>query len=266
MLSRLLREPLIYFLLAGAGLFWLAAQLGGDAQRIVVTDAELNRLSSQWQAQMGNPPSDTELAGLVEQWIREEIYYREAKAMGLDDDDIIVRRRLAQKLMFLSEDLIADQTLRQEDLEAYFREHADRYSEPERLSFAHRYYSRERRENAAADASADLAATRNGEAPPGDPFMLPGQYSERSERQIGELFGSEFAAELLALPVGAWQGPVRSAYGWHLVKIEQHRPARQPDFSEVAERVAADFRQQQRRRANEDFYAALRERYEVVQP
>jgi peptidyl-prolyl cis-trans isomerase C len=266
MLSRLLREPLVYFLLAGTGLFWLTANLGGEAQRIVVTEAELNRLNSQWQAQMGQPPSDTELAALVEQWIREEIYYREAKAMGLDDDDIIIRRRLAQKLTFLTEDLIADQTLRQEDLEAYYREHADRYSEPRRLSFSHRYYSRERRQNAAADARADLEAARNGEVPSGDPFMLQAQYSERSQRQIGELFGSEFAAEMVALPVGSWQGPIRSAYGWHLVKIEQHRPERQPEFSEVAERVATDYRQQQRRRANEDFYAALRERYDIVKP
>lgn len=266
MLLRLLREPLVYFLFAGASLFWLAPHLGSDAQRIVVTEAELDRLSSQWQAQMGNAPSDAELAALAEQWIREEIYYREAKAMGLDDDDIIIRRRLAQKLTFLTEDLSADETPRQEDLEAYYREHADRYSEPQRLSFAHRYYSRERREDAAADATADLAAMGDGEAPPGDPFMLQRQYSDRSERQIGELFGQEFAANVMELPAGVWQGPVRSAYGWHLVKVERRRPARQPDFREVAERVAADYRQQRRLQANEDYYAGLRARYEIIRP
>src|SRR6056297_3885752 len=106
MIVKLLREPLLYFLLAGAALFLISDALGGDAaERIVVSDAERARLAAQWQAQMGRPPTDTELDGLIQQWLREEIYYREAKAMGLDEDDVIIRRRLAQKLTFLTEDL-----------------------------------------------------------------------------------------------------------------------------------------------------------------
>lgn len=264
MTSKLLREPLLYFLLAGAALFLIADRFGGDGvQRIVVTDAERARLSAQWQAQMGRPPSPSELDALVEQWIREEIYYREAVAMGLDDD-VIIRRRLAQKLTFLTEDLAIGQAPSQETLRAYYESNAERYTEPERLSFVHRYFSSERRDQAEADARAALTDADAESAMQGDPFMLQRSYVERSQREIGELFGRDFAAALLDLPTGSWQGPVRSAYGWHLVRIEQRTPARQLDFDAVAERVAADFRQQQRREANEAYYQALLSKYDVV--
>jgi hypothetical protein len=260
-----LREPLVYFLAVGAVLFLLterlADRLDGDPALIIeVTDAERQRLSDQWQAQMGRPPSADELAGLVEQWIREEIYYREALALGLDADDVIIRRRLAQKLTFLTEDLATGQSPDEATLRAYYAEHAERYREPERFTFSHRYFSNDRRAQARADALAALQA----DAIEGDPFMLQRSYVARSQREIAELFGREFAAALGALPDGAWQGPVRSAYGWHLVRVEERHPARSPSFEEVARRVAADYRQQRRREANEAYYQSLRERYRVV--
>jgi len=268
MIAKLLREPLLYFLLAGAALFLLTDALGGDAaERIVVSDAERARLAAQWQAQMGRPPTDTELEGLIQQWIREEIYYREARAMGLDEDDVIIRRRLAQKLTFLTEDLATAQAPDEQTLRSYYQANAERYQQPERWSFSHRYFSGERREQAEADARAALAALNadgEGGGGAGDPFMLQRSYVERSQREIGELFGREFAAAVTDLPVGGWQGPVRSAYGWHLVRVEDHEPARQRPFEEVVDQVAADYRQQQRREANEAYFESLLERYQVV--
>jgi len=268
MLSRLLREPLLYFSIAGAGLFLLSEGVGTDAnRRVVVNEAERQRLSDQWQAQMGRTPTETELDALVEQWIREEIYYREARAMELDEDDIIIRRRLAQKLTFLTEDLAAGRAPQQADLERYYQENSERYTQPERYSFSHRYYSGDRRETAESDARADLAALSEpgtDEPPQGDPFMLQRRYAQRSQREIGELFGREFAAALAEIPAGRWQGPIRSAYGWHLVLLEQRLPARQLTFAEAAGQVTTDYRQDQRRQANEAFYQNLRERYEIV--
>ncbi|MDZ7669987.1 MAG: peptidyl-prolyl cis-trans isomerase [Gammaproteobacteria bacterium] len=268
LVSRLLREPLLYFFIAGAALFLLNEGAGTDAdRRIVVSEAERQRLSDQWQAQMGRTPTGSELDALVEQWIREEIYYREARAMGLDEDDIIIRRRLAQKLTFLTEDLATGRAPPQADLERYYQEHAERYTEPERYSFSHRYYSRDRRETAESDARADLAAlseTDAEELPQSDPFMLQRRYAQRSQREIGELFGREFAAALSKVPTGRWQGPIRSAYGWHLVLLEQRLPARQLTFAEAAKQVATDYRQDQQRQANEALYQSLRERYEIV--
>lgn len=275
MIAKLLREPLLYFLLAGAALFLITDALGGDtAERIVVSDAERARLAAQWQAQMGRPPTDTELDGLIQQWLREEIYYREAKAMGLDEDDVIIRRRLAQKLTFLTEDLATAEAPDEAALRRYYQDNAQRYEEPERWSFAHRYFSGERREQAEADARAALQAlTAGGESAggesaggesAGDPFMLQRSYVARSQREIGELFGREFAAAVTDLPVGGWHGPIRSAYGWHLVQVEDREPARQRPFEEVVDQVATDYRQQQRREANEAYFESLLDRYEVV--
>lgn len=264
MVQKLLKEPLLYFLLAGAGIFAVSAWLpaGDDAYSIEVTAAEKARLQDQWQAQMGRAPTGTELDGLIEQWIREEIYYREALNIGLDRDDIIIRRRLAQKLTFLTEDVATSAPPTPEALQAFFAEDIERYTIPERLSFRHRYFSTERRTDAHADALAAMADESIG----GDPFMLQLAYAQRSEREIGDLFGSEFAAALRDLPEdGGWQGPVRSAYGWHVVIIEQRIPARTPALDEVARKVAIDYQQELRQAANERYYETLRNRYEIVE-
>lgn len=271
MLQRVLREPLLYFLLVGGLLFVLADRFGGDElYRIAVTPAERTRLADQWQAQMGRPPTDAELDALVEQWTREEIYYREALAMGLDANDVIVRRRLVQKLTFLTEDLATAEPPDEAVLRGYYDAHADRYAEPARFSFVHRYFSKDLRPHAEQDARAALAALNATEGntdaiPEGDPFILQRAYLERSRQQIGELFGREFAAALADLPVGSWQGPIPSAYGWHLVKLEQRRPSRPLRFEEVAGEAAADYREEQRREANERFYRSLRDRYQVIE-
>lgn len=260
-MQRLLHEPLLYFLLAGAGIFALGEFMPDrDDYIIEVTAAERARLNDQWQAQMDRAPAERELAGLIEQWIREEILYREALRMGLDRDDIIIRRRLAQKLNFLTEDVATNAVPSAEELLTFYHENSDRYQVPERFSFKHRYFSAERRANAQVDATAALS----DESIRGDAFMLQLAYLERSERDIADLFGSEFAAALRELPEGGWQGPIRSAYGWHVVHIEQRIASRLPSFDEVARKVAIDHKQNLRRVANERYYEALRSRYEIV--
>lgn len=264
-MSRLLREPLLYFLAAGAALFLMGEMLGGDPNmRIVVSEAERERLSAQWQAQMGRPPSDTELNALVEQWIREEIYYREALAMGLDQDDVIVRRRLTQKLTFLTEGLATAETPTEATLQDYYAANAERYRQAQRFTLSHRFFSADRHQDAHATALAALPQDDSGEPAPGDPFMLPNSYVERSVPELARLFGREFAAALPTLPLQAWSGPVQSAYGWHLVRIEAQRPARQLEYREVSDRVLEDYLQTHRQQANEARFAALRERYRVV--
>ena len=261
-MQRLLKEPLIYFLLAGAGIFALAEIMpsDGDDYLIEVTDAERARLKDQWQAQMGRAPVDKELSGLVEQWIREEIYYREALRMGLDRNDTIIRRRMAQKLNFLTEDVATSRPPSAEELQSYFQENRDRYAVPEQFSFRHRYFSSERR----GDAQVDAAAAVTDESISGDPFMLQRAYAQRSQREIADLFGTGFAAALLELPEGGSHGPIASAYGWHVVTIEQRMASRVPAFDEVAAKVGTDYKQALRRDANERYYEALRNRYEIV--
>lgn len=275
-MRHILREPLLYFLLAGAALFGLTRVFAGDdGHRIVVTEAERARLSDQWQAQMGRPPTATELKGLVDQWIREEVYYREALAMGLDDDDVIVRRRLAQKLTFLKEDIASTTPPDEATLRAFYQAHRDRYTDPARFTFVHRFFSADRRRDPEGDARRALdaliaAAAANDQAgdpsadPVGDPFMLQLRYTAASQQQIAELFGGEFAASLAGLPPGTWQGPVKSAYGWHLVRVDEVQPPRLEDFAEVANQVSTDYREDRRRQANEDYYQSLLGRYQIV--
>ncbi len=260
-----LRDPLTVFLLAGTGLFFVADLFSAPdiPYTIDINDNDLQRLSDQWQMQMRRPPSAAELSGLLEQFIREEIYFREAQRLGLDDNDTIVRRRMVQKLTFLTEDIATAAPLEADQLRDFYNAHQDDYRTPERTSFKHRYFSVDRRNTAYEDAQAALTDTSLS----GDPFMLQREYAQRSDREIRDLFGTEFAAALAALePADAWQGPLRSAYGWHVVWITERADAALPAYETVAERVAADAQQAARKQANETFYEALRARYDITVP
>jgi hypothetical protein len=278
---RWLREPLLHFLLGGALLFALDAWSGSDdvdpSYHVVVGAGQIDRLRQAWQAQSGRPPNQQELAALLEDQVREEIFYREAVRRGLDDGDVLVRRRLAQKLSFLIEDLAAVEQPSDDELRGFHRERADRYTEPARMSFRHVFFSRDRRADAAADASAALGTVRlasagrpgpspvgaGGPAPVGDPFMLHSEYAGRTHQEVRELFGPEFAEALFALEGSGWQGPVRSSYGEHLVEVLARVDARTPPFEEVRVAVLRDFQQEQRERANVEAYREMRDRYRV---
>ncbi len=260
-----LKDPLLMFLVFGSMIF-LAERLysgaGAADFRIDITPGLRNRILDQWQAQMGRAATPQEASGLLEQWIKEEIYYREAKTLALDENDTIIRRRLAQKLTFLNEDLANAQPPETAELEAFFLENADDYTEPERFSFEHRYFSSDRRE----DAQADAAAARATDSITGDPFILQRSYAERSVKEIADLFGRDFATSLADLDTvdpNLWQGPVRSAYGWHLVRLGRRTASRNPLLSEVKDAVLRDFQQQRRREANEALYQQLRARYDI---
>ena len=272
-MSRLLREPLVHFLLLGVLLFvvfGVAGPGGGDLQdrRIVVTEAAVQRIVATWQRQWGRSPSDRELAHLVEQHIREEVLYREAMALGLDQNDSIVRRRLVQKLEFLSEDLAVPREPATEDLEAFFASEIERYRVPKRLSFTHVYLSRDRRgDRVEADAASLLAKLRRSDeerAPAmGDRFMLQYDFVRKSEAEIGRDFGSSFAAALIELDGGGWEGPVESGYGLHLVRVSERSPSRLPALEDVRKEVTNDYTAHLRKQANESFYSELRARYDI---
>jgi parvulin-like peptidyl-prolyl isomerase len=260
-----LKDPLIFFLFAGAALFAVAQYFGDDeiSYAVDVREADLQRLADQWAMQMRRPPTAAELAGLVEQFVKEEIYYREARRLQLDINDTIVRRRMVQKLTFLTEDVATEIPQVESDLRAYYDAHAEDYRQPEKFSFRHRYFSSDRRQAARDDAAAAVEdATAKG-----DPFMLQREYALRSQREIADLFGVAFAQGLTALEVDdAWQGPVESAYGWHAVQLTARVPARLPAFDEVADQVALDAQQASRAAANEAYYESLKARYDISYP
>lgn len=282
------QEPLLWFTAAGIALFWINAQFNSDQSinRIEVGPLVEQRIADQWQVQMGRAPTVEELQGLVDQWIKEEVYYREALRLGLDANDTIVRRRLVQKLTFLTEDIATAEEPSDGELAQYYEKNAQQYQQPARYSFRHRYFSADRRAEAEADARAALLtladAPAQGEATRnlGDPFMLQLAFAERSQRQIADLFGQEFGDALTETTVeksaqqapkqatkqaiNQWTGPIRSAYGWHLIYITAVAQARQQPLAEVRDRVAADLTLSKRQSANARYYEDLLSSYEVV--
>jgi hypothetical protein len=269
---RLRDEPLWLFLLLGLLVFVVdrVAPERDDASDYAVTidSSQIDRIRAVWRAQTQREPSTEEIDSLLEEHIREEILFREALRLGIDRDDVIVRRRLAQKMSFFIEDASASQKPSQKEARAFFENNLERYRLPERVSFSHVYYSRDRRgEQAAADATtvlASLAADDSSWRSAGDPFMLLREYADRSQGDVVELFGGTFAEALFELPVGGWQGPIESAYGLHLVKILNKTEARVPEFESVEERVIDDLITENRRAANQSYYEELRRRYRVT--
>jgi hypothetical protein len=271
MLRRILREPLVHFLVLGLGLLVLygifrpAEETRDD--RIVVSTAQIERLAALWQRQWRRPPTQQELTGLIESHIREEVLYREAQAIGLDRDDTVIRRRLAQKIEFLAEDLALQGTPPEAELRAFFEENADKFSEPGRLSFTHVYVNRDRRGAAAeSDAKQILESLRSGADPNqlGDRFMLQGHYALRSRDEVARELGTAFATSVFELPVGDWHGPVESGYGIHLVRVEEREEGFLPEFEAVRNQVETEYTSVKRRETNEAFYGKLREGYEIV--
>ena len=262
---RWFKDPLVAFLAAGAVIFYLAGLFTEDeiSYQVEVRDQDVARITDQWTMQMRRPPTEVELAGLIEQFVKEEIYYREARRLGLDANDTIVRRRMVQKLTFLTEDIATAAPIDESALRDFYEEHKETYRVPERYSFRHRYFSADKRANAKADATAALTDLNAA----GDPFMLQREYALRSAREIGDLFGRNFAEQLTQLqPAEKWQGPVQSAYGWHAVLVTDRAPTSLPDFDAVRERVAIDAQQATRREANEAYYEDLKARYTITYP
>ena len=273
MTAPLNKSPLLVFLLLGSGLFagqrWRAD--ADDERRVVtVTDEQVDALRARWDAQWGRPPTDRELQGLLDEMVREEILYREALRLGLDRGDPIVRRRLAEKMTFMLEDNAQLPAPGVREVEAYFAAHAERYREPPRTTFRHVYLSGDRRADARRDAAVLLHVVRDGEADgwrrAGDPFPLLREYTDRTDREIAELFGADFAAALDGLPAGDWRGPIESAHGTHLVQVLNRTAPRPPALDDVRERIVPDLLEEQRRDQNRVALRALRERYDVQMP
>jgi hypothetical protein len=267
---RLVREPLVHFLLLGGLLFgaWYAfndqPQLS-DANRIVVDEAQVASIVATFRRTWLRPPTRKELAGLVEDRIKEEILYREALALGLDRDDLVIRRRLRQKMEFLNTDLTEPRPPTDAELQAYLDANMDRFRTSGRLSFTQVYLKQDEQERATA-----LLQRVAGHPPSeleletlGDASLLPGAMQQADMRDLDRIFGSDFAATLLAAPLGRWSGPHVSPYGLHLVYVSEHLPAREPPLGEVRKAVEREWLAQRQRQANERFYRALRARYIV---
>jgi hypothetical protein len=270
---KVLKEPLLHFLVIGVLLFALFAFVGGREQEavdeIVITPGRIQNLVNAFSRTMQRPPTASELNGLVEEFIREEIYYREALALGLERDDMIVRRRMRQKLEFLSEDIADLQIPSEAELQQYLEVHADYFRMEPVLSFRHVFLNPELRGDRMETATADLLrglreGTLTADSDTGDRFMLGYVFEESARSEIAETFGDTFTAELLELPTKQWNGPLASAYGLHLVKVEAHQQGRLPELAEVRDAVLREWTSDKRTEMNQAVYEEFRNRYKVT--
>ena len=267
-MKKWLREPLAHFLIIGALLFVIGGLFGSSGPAdatITVSETTIARLAQLFAQQWQRPPTREELDSLVEQHVREEVLYREAIAMGLDRNDTIVRRRVVQKLEFLSQDLV-DENPSETELRTFFTENSDRFLEPAIISFEQVYLNPDDRGDAVeGDAARTLEQlSRGADATElGDTFLLPNVLVERSQRELAGLFGTEFAATLGQLEVGPWIGPVLSGYGMHIVRIAAREEAHVPEFATVRDNVRVEYLTVARRDADELMYEDLRSRYRI---
>ena len=270
---RFWREPLTRFFAAGAGLFVVYALAGSraptDDRHIVIDRYELEALAALWQAQWRRPPTRDELTRLVVDRVREEVLYREALALDLDENDVLVRRRLAQKLEMALNDVAATAEPGDDELRGYFESHPDRYGEPAALTLTHRFFSRDRRgDSAEADSRRALEALAAGGTVDDDSFHAAKTLALTDADRLEQIFGTAFRDAVVEhaarspLP-HAWFGPVASAFGVHLVRVDAYREGRRQRLDEVRETVLEDWRRDHVAARESERYAEMRASYEV---
>jgi peptidyl-prolyl cis-trans isomerase C len=273
---KILREPLLQFFFIGLCIYGVYAfygtpEEGLEGNTIIVDANRIAAFTSVWESRWKRPPTEQELEGLIDQFIREDILYREAVAMGLDKNDPITRRRLAQKLEFLTKDIARLKEPATGELESYFEKNIDQFRTPDLITFTHVFIDPDARGDATLDDAAKILADLQAVGPPdastrdaGDRFMLQNYYPQKSELEIRKQFGSGFATSVMQLEPGQWHGPVLSGYGTHLVYVDALTTAPLPVFEEVEEEVKQNWIAEQQEQFNQAFFESLKSRYEIV--
>lgn len=274
---RLLGEPLVHFFAVGAlvfGAYWLYdTEPAADSRQIEISANDVRQIIVAWLAQGRSPLTRGQLQSLIDQKVSEEVLFREGLALGLDRNDEIIKRRVAQKMDFLAADVAALQEPEKAELLEWFATHIERFSLPPRMSFRHLYFSPDQRgSNARGDAQAALEAIADKTADSvevvasADTSTLRNYYSNATPEQMLKEFGPVFATELFKLEPGGWHGPIQSGYGWHLVWIDSLEPPRVPGFDEVETDVKTAWRDNRYLEIKRSALEEMRARYTVVVP
>ena len=277
-MKRLLQEPLLHFLLIGAALFAVfhfvqpAREPAPLSKQIQLSLDDLAQLALLFQSQWKREPTAPELEHLMETKVQTEILYREALAMGLDKNDEIVKRRMAQKMQFLAEDTAPREPTTVE-LRGWYAKNSDKFAMPTRVSFRHLYFSPDRRATRTRDDAVKALSQLAGQPVDAklaeslaDPFMFQEYYRDRATDYLSKEFGPQFAEAVAKLPIGSWQGPIESGFGWHLVFVDTATPGRVPDFEEIEPDVKTAWLGEQKALTWEKTYQDLRAKYTVLLP
>jgi hypothetical protein len=273
-MKRLIREPFLHFFLLGALIFiahrFLIKRVDVEPQRIVITQGQITSIISGFSRTWQRQPTREELEGLIRDRVREEVYYREALAMGLDRDDTIIRRRLQQKLEFVTDDIAALAEPTDAELAEYLKTHADVFRTDRRLTFNQVYLDPSKHGNRLVQDATQLLTQLREEgrnvdlSSLGDPFLLERRVEAAPNTEVAKQFGDTFAAKLGDFPAGQWHGPVESGYGVHLVFVEERTEGRLPELAEVCDAVRRDWSNARRLESNEKFFQSVLKRYSVT--
>jgi peptidyl-prolyl cis-trans isomerase C len=279
LLKRCLREPLVHFVLIGATLFAVYSALHSketastDPKKIVLTANDLVQISLMWQAQGRPAPTADQIQSLLDNKIREEVLYREALGLSLDKEDTIVKRRMAQKMDFLAEDLSDLREPTREELTTWFAANSERFKVPGRASFRHLYFSFDKHggeTSSVARQALNKISGKPSDSPEGaalaDPFMFQDYYGDRSFDELAKTFGPVFARSLFVQPTGSWRGPIESGYGWHLIFIDSLTQARVPELEEVETDVRTQWVSARRDETKKRMYEQMKSHYEIMLP
>lgn len=262
----MLGEPLVHFLLAGAAVFAVFSQVPPDPgeRRIVVGEEQVARLVDRWMASYRRPPSPEELDGLIRDYVADQVYYREALRLGLDQDDEVVIRRMRTKMEALATARADAAMPTDAALEELIAANPARYAGEPVYDFEQAYLGPDTPQVRAGAAGA-RSRLAGGAAPGslGPPIPLPARFAAASQASIAEQFGDEFARSLADVPLDQWSGPVRSGIGLHLVRIGRRTLPPPPRLAEIRQRVENDWRAGEVRKARERALAALIEGYDV---
>jgi hypothetical protein len=273
LIVRLLREPLLQFLALGAVLFalyGLAGKRSAEApEKIVVSASRVANLGDGFARTWRRLPNEQELQGLIEGYIRDEVFYREGRAAGLDRDDVIIRRRVRQKMEFLADEMSLPEPS-DEQLAAYLASNPERFRAEDQLTFHQVFLSATRRANTIDSDSKQLASilARADDTVDatvlGDPFLLGEEFRDVSPRKLTSIFGESFAKQISVMEKGRWQGPISSSFGQHFVFISERVPGNLPPLDAVRPVVQREWANARRLEAEQKLYASLRDRYEIV--
>ena len=273
MIVRLLREPLLQFLALGAMLFalyGLAGKRSAEApEKIVVSASRVANLGDGFARTWRRLPNEQELQGLIEDYIRDEVFYREGRAAGLDRDDVIIRRRVRQKMEFLADDMSVPEPS-DEQLAAYLASNPERFRAEDQLTFHQVFLSATRRANTIDSDSKQIAsilARADGAVDAtvlGDPFLLGEEFRNVSPSKVTSIFGESFAKQISVMEKGRWQGPISSGFGQHFVFISEWVSGNLPPLDAVRPVIHREWANARRLEAEQKLYASLRNRYEIV--
>ena len=269
-MKKILKEPFFHFIMIGVALFILYGLINvktNSKNTILINDFDVNNIIASWEMQWKRPPTEIELQNLIHQNIKQEIFYREALNMNLDHNDEIIKRRLAQKMKFLSNDIASIREPSDEELEQYYKDHSDKYLTPYTYSLYQITFSPDKRTDNKNDASVTLQqfsdATFDEMKNWGDPLPFPYHYTDISDNELALQLGSKFPEAIKEEEVNKWIGPIPSGFGYHLVYITKKIEPQLPSMDVVKKDIIRDYEYDHQKEINELIYKELKKKYDI---